>query len=86
MNIETSKPQDHLAYCGDSDGNIGLKVDPAVLFLDFKAAIAASKLLTRNLTLKYLTRPRTFGSQNYKFDANALEKSLSSNGHSKVNC
>ena len=85
-NIENSRTQDHLAYCVDADGDVRLKVDPAVLFIDFNSAILNSNLLTRGLTFTYLKRPRKPGSQFYMFDTNALENSLQSSNHAKVSC
>jgi hypothetical protein len=79
--IENTRTQDHLAYYVDVDGDLGLKVDPAVLFLDFKSAISNSNLLGRGLTLTYLTRPRKSGLQFYKFDTNALKNGLKRNSH-----
>ena len=85
-NIENSRTPDHLVYCVDVDGDIGLKVDPAVLFLDFNSAIINSNLLIRGLTFTYLTRPRKPGSQFYMFDASALKRSLKCGSHAEVSC
>jgi hypothetical protein len=84
-NIENSRTAEHLAYYVDTDGDVGLKVDPAVLCLDFNSAILNSNLLTSG-TLTYLTRPRKPGSQFYAFDANALRKSLQTGNHAEVTC
>lgn len=98
QHIQNARTADHLAYCVDADGDVGLKVDPAVLFLDFRSAIANSNLLTRGLAVNYLTRPRQprkprkptipsiQSSQLYNFDSDALKKSLKSGGHTEVKC
>jgi hypothetical protein len=90
--------QGHLAYCVDTDGDIGLKVDPASLFLDFRSAIANSNLLAKGLSFNYLTRPRQPrqprqpttatipNTQLYNFDSDALKKSLKDGGHAEVKC
>jgi hypothetical protein len=83
-NVENSRTQDHLAYYVDANGDVGLKIDPAVLFVDFNSAILNSNLLTRGLMFTYLTRPRKPSSQSYMFDSNALKKSLKSGSHAEV--
>ena len=82
----------------NTDGDIGLKVDPAVLSLDFQSAIANSNLLNRGLSFNYLTRPRQPkqsrqpttppipGTPLYNFDSDALKKSLKGSGHTEVKC
>lgn len=98
QSILNARTVNHLAYCVDTDGDIGLKVDPAVLFLDFRSALAQSNLLTRGLTINYLTRPRirrkptqptqptTPSSQLYYFDSDALKNSLKIGGHAQEKC
>lgn len=83
--IQNASTADHLAYYVDEDGDIGLKVDPAVLFLDFGSAIANSNLLSRGLTLSYLERPRKSRKLLYNFDGDELKTSLKSGGHAEVN-
>jgi hypothetical protein len=98
QSIQNARTTDHLAYCVDTDKDIGLKVDPAVLFLDFRSAIANSNLLAKGLSFNYLTRPRQPrqptqpttatipNSQLYNFDGDTLKKSLKGGGHAEVKC
>jgi hypothetical protein len=98
QSIQTAGTADHLAYCIDKDGDIELKVDPGVLFIDFRSAIANSNLLSRGLTFNYLTRPRQSrqsrqlripmipSSQLYNFNTSTLKSSLKNGGHTEVKC
>jgi hypothetical protein len=98
QHIQNTRTAHHLAYCIDSDGDVGLKVDPAVLFLDFRSAIANSNLLNRGLTFNHLIRPRQPrqskqsktptipSSQLYNFNSDALKSSLKNGGHTEVKC
>lgn len=98
QNIQNTRTVDHLAYCVDPDGDIGLKVDPACLFIDFRSAITNSNQLGRGSTFPYLTRPRpprqrrqpttptTPSSQLYNFNSEELKKSLKKAGHTEVRC
>jgi hypothetical protein len=77
------RPMDHLGYCVDSDGDLGLKIYPDVLFLDLEGAIQRSGLLDRNLAFQYLERTHKKKPGYYNFDTASLENSLVTQGHSK---
>jgi hypothetical protein len=67
------------------DGDLELKIDPDILFLDFEHAIDKSGLLlNKGLTFQYLSRPRSkrkskskISDDYYNFNTIQLEKSLS---------
>src|SRR5918996_1630037 len=100
QSIQNARRTNHLAYCVDTDGDIGLNIDPAVLFLDFKSAIANSNLLSRGLSIDYLTRPRKKPSKSrqqtapttlpvphaqlYSFDSDTLKRCLKASGHVEI--
>jgi hypothetical protein len=77
------RPMNHLGYCVDSDGDLGLKVYPDILFLDFEGAIQRSRILDRNLTFQYLERTHQKKPGYYNFDTASLENGLVTRGHSK---
>ena len=84
------RPQEHLAYTFDCDGDLELKLCPEVLFLDLEKAIHKSNLLKSNLSFGYLSRPKSKNSRKFKgpgnyynFDKNSLEKTLMTGRHIK---
>jgi hypothetical protein len=77
------RPLDNLGYYIDSDGDLGLKVYPDILFLDLEGAIQRSGLLDRNLAFQYLERTHQKKPGYYNFDTASLQNSLVTQGHSK---
>ena len=57
VTAKPSRPDGHLSFHIDSDGDLGLSVRPDLLFLHFEYAINQSHLLNRNLTINHLSRP-----------------------------
>jgi hypothetical protein len=85
MVSKSQRPQEHLAYTFDQDGDLELKIYPDILFLDFEKAIDKSALLKKNLSFPYLSRPKSKGSgKHYNFDTKSLEKSLIAGKHIKL--
>lgn len=85
------RPDAHLAYFVDSDGDVGLKVMPEILFIDFERAIKKAGLLKLQIPFNYLSRPRTPGGTRrrgsgsyYNFDSTSLQSCLASAGHRKL--
>jgi hypothetical protein len=58
--VRTTGGSDHLAYAPRS-GSLGLLVRPEWLYLDFRAAIGRSKLLSKGLRPHSLVRPDRYG-------------------------
>lgn len=91
--IRRSRSQGRLGYYIDYDGDVGVKVYPDMLFLDFVNAMNDTMLLRRGLNFTYLTRPtfrrtRQKGSHTkpklYDFDSSSLLLSLNSAGHHRI--
>jgi hypothetical protein len=86
------RPPDHLGYDRDENGDIWLIVCPDVMFLDARTAIAASGILSQDLSFQYLRRPKagtrptrkTLSGPFYQFTSSQLESSLVSAGHPKL--
>jgi len=85
------RPDVHLAYFVDSDGDIGLKVLPDILFIDFEKAIKKSGLLASQISFNHLSRPRTHSrfrsgasGPYYNFNSASLQRSLASAGHRRL--
>lgn len=78
------RPRGHLCFHKDDQNGLWLIVRPEVLFLDIKAAIDNSGLLTRGLTFLHLPRPRSPQSPYYQFESNALEQALEAGGHQRI--
>ncbi len=85
------RPDAHLAYFVDSDGDVGLKVLPEILFIDFERAIRKSGLLKLSIPFNHLSRPRTPGGYRrggsghyYNFDSTSLQSCLASSRHRKL--
>lgn len=81
--IEKKRPEHHLAFARDRDGDLRLWLCPAVLFLDIKTAIQNVGLLDLGLKFEHLGRPGTRGGL-YLFRLEDLEKSLGANGCTKL--
>jgi hypothetical protein len=92
-----SRPLRHLAYIFDSDGDLGLRLLPDILFLDIKKAVETSALLsnTNPESFDYLSRPRHYKqrtkrpnqetkSRHYEFDISSLEEHLRKGGHKRL--
>jgi hypothetical protein len=85
------RPREHLGYTFDKDGDLGLKIYPDMLFLDFELAINKSGLLlNKGLSFQYLSRPKSKGKSKskmlgntYDFNTIQLEKSLRAGNHLK---
>jgi hypothetical protein len=83
------RPEEHLGYTFDKDGDLELKIYPDILFLDFEHAINKSGLLlNKGLSFQYLSRPKSKGKSKskisgnyYNFDVIQLEKSLRAGNH-----
>lgn len=75
----SGRPVDHLRKDRDTNQDLWLKVRSDVLYLDIRDSIRAANLLTRGLTISYLTRPRILG-RGYQFTGAQLEAALSAGG------
>jgi hypothetical protein len=64
----------HLSCKLDPNGNIGMKVYPNFLLLDFKEAVEQSKILVKNLGISRFDRK-------YNTNAQTLESDLKAGGH-----
>ena len=80
--VRTHRPNDHLDYFFDIQGNVGIKVYPEILFLDFDNAIINANLPGRNLNFGYLSRGGQ--SKSYYFNATDLINSLKQSGHMHI--
>jgi hypothetical protein len=80
--VRNHRPNDHLGYFSDIQGNTGIKIYPEILFLDFENAITNANLLGRNLNFDYLSRPGK--SKTYGFSARDLINSLKQSGHTDI--
>lgn len=83
-NVEALRPHDHLGYFSDDDGDIGMKIYPEILFLDFDKALNSSNLLGRNLNFDYLSRGDQRTKKYYNFGVRALINSLNQAGHTNI--
>jgi hypothetical protein len=81
--VESPRPSDHLGYFSDADGNVGIKIYPEILFLNFDKALNRSNLLERNLNFEYFSRKSKIG-QKYSFDVISLTGSLNRSSHVNI--
>jgi hypothetical protein len=82
--VENPRPNDHLGYCSDEDGDVAIRICPEILFIDFDNAINRSNLLGRNLNFDYLSRGGQSNRKFYNFDAAALINNLNGSGHRNI--
>lgn len=82
------RPNQHLGYTFDNDGDLELKIYPDILFLDFECAIDKSGLLNKGFSFQYLNRPASKGrptskvsANYYNFDTMQLKQSLVAGNH-----
>jgi hypothetical protein len=73
------RPQSHLSYRQDENGNLWLVVCPEVLFLDFRMAADRASVFSGGFDPKYLERPRR--PDHYRFDVDELRTALRDSGH-----
>lgn len=81
QSLAIGRPADHLQAHKEANGDLWIKVRTDILFLDVREAVRSANLLNGNLTLNFLSRPRSSSSPHYQFASTDLESSLRTGGH-----
>lgn len=81
QSLATGRPTDHLQAHKETNGDLWVKIRTDILFIDIREAVRSANLLNGNLTLSFLSRPRSQKSPHYQFSSTDLESSLRSGGH-----
>lgn len=81
QSVAAGRPTGHLQAHKETNGDLWVKVRTDVLFLDIREAVRSANLLNGNLTLSFLSRPRSPNSPHYQFSSTDLESNLRSGGH-----